>query len=433
MKRITFKYLLPVLFVVSLSVITFGQERITVGLGEWLNVRIKEVAREEIQARVTQRNFAKQSETPSISANTTSLVERSSASDLVGVALNLAGLNTNSSEMEATSMSATVSAYAFKAAGAKRDPLDPAFYNANRDWRRVSFTLGFDYPEDQVGNVNERAVIFGMKYLPYDKRDASDRSNRAEIAQISNLLGEATVQSARMFDAVFEYVRSVLASNNRANVTDRIQAANLYFGPGTWGTTYQTLLTDEERQRIDEIIKDHIAPFATLTEATISATDRIHKKPQIAFSYLTKQRKEDRPDEHSLGAIFDLGFAPRFTLTLNANFDYVDNKMMEDSKGGRIAAEFQAQLNRDKLEGRMPVFLTFSGDGCWMTNMTPTYRAQAKISIPIVEGIEIPLSVTYASRTDLIDEADVRGKFGFTFDIARIAQAFSGGLLGRRR
>ena len=68
-----------------------------------------------------------------------------------------------------------------------------------------------------------------------------------------------------------------------------------------------------------------------------------------------------------------------------------------------------------------------------MTDTTPTYRAQAKVSIPLLPGVELPLSVTYASRTELIKEADVRGKFGFTFDVARIAKAFSGGLLGIKK
>jgi len=433
MNRTTPKHLLLlVVCIACLPAIAVAQQKKTTGsLGDWLNVRIKEVARQDVQARITQRNFSKQSDTPSISSNTTSLVERSSASDLVGVALNLAGLNTNSSTMESTSMSATVSTYALKAATAKADPLDPAFYNANRDWRRVSVTLGYDYPEGKLGDVNERAVIFGFKYLPYDKRDASDKANEAEINKISDLLGEAGVQAARMSAAVREFVRAALKRDNRPK-TEGPESADLYFGPDTWGTTYDMLLSAQDRKQIDEIIKGQIAPFVSLTEATSSLTDEIHRKPQIAFSYLTKQRKENRPDEHSLAAIFDLGFAPRFTMTLNASFNYVDNKMAEDIKGGKVATELQVQLNRDKLEGRMPVFLTFSGDGNWMTNTIPVYRAQARISIPIVEGIEIPLSLTYASRTDLIKEADIRGKFGFTFDIARIAQAFSGGLLGKK-
>jgi len=432
MNKTILRFVLGALCALALADAACAQQAITTNVNEWVTDRLKELARDDIKARITQRNASKQSEAPSASSNTTSLVDRTSASDIVGIALDLAGLNTNSSTMNSSSMSATVSAYVFKAAAAKRDPLDPAFYNANRDWRRFSFTIGFDYPEDKVGDVNERAILFGVKYLPYDKRDASDTSNNDDINEISGALGNANVQAQRIVESVKEYVRDVLKKAGFPN-TEGIPGANLYFAPGTWGATYERLLTDADRAKLDEIIKSQVTPFVTLAEKTSALTDKIHKRPQIALTYLTKQRKENRPDEHSLGAVFDLGFAPRFTFTLNANFDYVDNKFTKDTKGGSAAAELQVQLTRDKLEGRMPIFLSFSGDGSWMTDVTPSYRAQAKVSIPLLPGVEIPLSVTYASRTEFIKEADVRGKFGFTFDVARIAQAFSGGLLGVKK
>jgi hypothetical protein len=426
--------LIAVIFCVGwFSTVVCAQPRTTESFDVWLGKRAEQLAQSDIKARITQRNSTKQSETPSISSNTTSLVDKSSASDLVGVGLNLAGLETNSHETEATSMSATVSAYALKAAAAKRDPLDPAYYNANRDWRRVSFTLGFDYPEESTGNINDRATIFGIKYLPYDKRDASDVGNQTEISEISNLLGNLNVNANRVSRAIQEYVLAALQRDNRPNSGEfNASFLNTYFGPN-WGVTYDSFLTQTDRDKIDEIIKGSIAPFVTFTEKASEYADQIRNKPQIALSYMTKQRRGDRPDDHAVEAIFDLGlFASRVNLTLNAGFNYTDNKLVEDNRGGRVAAELQVQLTRDKLEGRMPVFLTFSGDGCWMTNVTPMYRAQAKISIPLAPGVEIPLSVTYASRTDLIKESDVRGKFGITFDVTRIAQAFSGGLLGKR-
>ena len=46
--------------------------------------------------------------------------------------------------------------------------------------------------------------------------------------------------------------------------------------------------------------------------------------------------------------------------------------------------------------------------------------AQAKLEIPIVAGVSIPLSVTYATRTEEIDEAEVRGNVGFSFDFDKV-------------
>src|SRR5215813_12580362 len=88
----------------------------------WLNAMIDKVKAERIAATtgaarvaVSTRSNTNQAEAPSMSANTTSIVDTSSASDLIGVALNLASLaaGTNSSDTneDKTSASATASSY----------------------------------------------------------------------------------------------------------------------------------------------------------------------------------------------------------------------------------------------------------------------------------------------------------------------------------
>ena len=42
------------------------------------------------------------------------------------------------------------------------------------------------------------------------------------------------------------------------------------------------------------------------------------------------------------------------------------------------------------------------------------------MAIPLFDGIELPLSMTVANRTELIDEVVVRGLIGFTFDTTRL-------------
>jgi hypothetical protein len=67
-----------------------------------------------------------------------------------------------------------------------------------------------------------------------------------------------------------------------------------------------------------------------------------------------------------------------------------------------------------------------------MTNTVPVYQAQAKLTFPLLPGVDLPLSVSCASSTDLIREQDIRGKSGFTFYGIRIAQALTGGLFGKQ-
>jgi hypothetical protein len=59
---------------------------------------------------------------------------------------------------------------------------------------------------------------------------------------------------------------------------------------------------------------------------------------------------------------------------------------------------------------------TFSGTGLALKGNLAI--AQAKLTIPIKNtGIKIPLSFSWASRTELIKESDVRGHIGITFDM----------------
>jgi hypothetical protein len=58
-----------------------------------------------------------------------------------------------------------------------------------------------------------------------------------------------------------------------------------------------------------------------------------------------------------------------------------------------------------------------------MESATPTWRLQGKLAVPILEGVTLPVSVTWASRDDLVMESDVFGRVGFTVDTSRLLAA----------
>jgi hypothetical protein len=435
MKTTTFKYTLLFICILYLPVQAQAQadpckeKGDRQGFALWFPCRMEQI----VAAKISQRNIIKQSETPNITGNSTALVDTSSAADFVGVGLNLAGLTSNSSDIKSTALSVTVSAYAFKASAARKDPLDPAFYNANRDWRKLSFTIGFDYPEGMEGNPNAKATIFGMKYLPLDRRDASHPQNRDLIKGVSDAVGISAVAINRILPRVVSYLFNLAKSSGKlAPETTAQTFENGFNNPAFWQNTVYPLIGPKQLSDIDEIIAEEAGPLTEVKESAIKAAETIRKSDQIAFQYLTRQRSNNMPDEHKLESIFDLGISGRGNLTFNAAFDYIDNKMAEDIKGGSFATALQYQLTRDQLEGRLPWLLTFAADGKWMTHLTPTYKAQAKLTIPLAEGMEIPLSVTVANRTELIKESNIKGKIGFTFDVSRFADRFKTTLFGKK-
>ena len=64
------------------------------------------------------------------------------------------------------------------------------------------------------------------------------------------------------------------------------------------------------------------------------------------------------------------------------------------------------------------------GEEKWLTKTSPTYTVQAKVTVSIINGVDLPISVSWANRTELIKEADINGRFGFTFDVAKLMKAF---------
>lgn len=398
----------------------------------YLNRRVKEVA----ASRMNQRSNTNQTEAPSMSGNSTSLVDQSSVSDLIGVALNLAELSGASvNDQETTSASVTVTAYAFYAGLKGIDSLDPATYSAKRNWRRLSLTLGYDNEKDtESGSSSDRATIVGIKYLVWNRRDGThpcywnDKlkcyNNAMDILQKS--LEKATGKFSGLFAAVDAYLYDRVGKNMefkdlaKGSQDHRAKFRDDYLSDGPRFQSVLAMLGSDEVKKLDKFIEDKIQPFQDLEESAVRAVETVRRAPQLSLSMLSKRRKEGA-DEYMAELIFDYGIHPRINWTGNAAFEFKDNKIIKDERGGKFATQLAMQLTQEnRLAGRKPLSFSLAADGKWMTGIAPTYKGQAKFTIPILDGIDFPVSFTFASRTDLVNEKEVRGQFGFTFDVSRL-------------
>jgi hypothetical protein len=482
-----------------------------------LNARIKAKAQTLSRARVDQTDNTNQTETPSVSGASSSLVDQSSASDLIGLAANFAGLaaSSNNNQPEPSSISVTTSAYTLLAAIKQVDPLNPVFYDQHGKWRNFAITLGYD-DEDQPDGTKQRAKIFGGKFMFVNRRDPTLKRNQIYIERVGNSLEEA----AKAFGDIAGRVRGLVmsmeavrrnllapgfknflekrkptielqldratASLNTAKAAsaaapndtakkdaakdaqarvDAIQAhldsiqrmiddpgnENLFvLGPNflptaSWsreeleyrteflnqflGPDYRQKLGPDVAKAVDELLdrtlKDsELKEFTDLDDVTRDAVERIRRAPQFSVGFLTKQRRIGI-DEYLGQLIFDYGLANRVNLTLNGAYRYNDTNVIGgDVRGASFSGQLRFQLNRENLLGKKPFFFDLSTQGNWMNGTDSIYKAQGKLTIPIADGIEFPISVTYANRTELIKEKEVRGQFGFTVDTARLIRAF---------
>jgi hypothetical protein len=185
-----------------------------------------------------------------------------------------------------------------------------------------------------------------------------------------------------------------------------------------------------EREMLDEVdrlIESELESFVGLEDVSLKAINEIRKAPQLSVAYFTKRRRVGE-DEHTGEVIFDWGVADRFNLTANGGFEYRDSRIVGgDRRGGRFAAQLKYQVNRDSLEDllrdRKPIYFDLAAEGKWMNGEDATVKGQAKLTIPVGDsGLELPLSLTVANRTELVDEKEIRGQFGFTFDFSRLVK-----------
>lgn len=362
-------------------------------------------------------NGTRQEDTAAVSSNSNSLVDQSSASDFVNLALNLSKLSpsTSSGNSNANSVTVTTSAYALYAAANYHDLLDPAFYNRNREWRRFFLTLGQDVPDTTSSNTgasadphaNRTGTIVGLKVLLWSGRDITDPRN------------------AKMVNAVFN---DALTAAGHAG-TARGQIGNdLHAAIPDIDTRFATL-SAAESQQVDQIIDRSVGPIQDLDRISAAAYETLKedlsRKPQFSLGYSAELRDNQGYNQNSVRAVLDWGFNPRLNWTGNAGFDFYDAKDFGlNRSGGSAATELQVRITED-LKQVQPILFSLSGYGQWLTNVNPTYKIQGKVTIPLGQktGVSLPISVTYASRTDLIQEAHTEAKFGFTFDAAKIAAA----------
>lgn len=384
----------------------------------WLNCEVARVA----GARLNQQAPNKQIETPGIAGNTTSLVDQTAAPDLFGVALNLAGLSGDNAagDQDKTTMAFSTSAYALYSAVLQKDPLDPAFYTRHPNLRRLSFSVGQETPEGEDAAEDERATLAGVKFLIINRRDVSVPSNRRKLEKLSENLRASAGDFARITRQVQEHLYLQLVKpEDRSPAAERafvIQDLNNF-------ADVHARLSDDQFKEVRDLISDRIESRVTLEGANQKVIDEIRGAPQLAFTFQSKLRKADGVDEHRAGLAFDYGLNGRMSLLLNASLDYADSKIVGgDKRGGRVAGEANFNLNRDAnpFAGVGPYQLSVSGEGKWLTDDRPTYTGQLKLTIPIADGISLPLSLSVANRSELIKETTMRGRFGFSFDFTKL-------------
>ena len=180
-----------------------------------------------------------------------------------------------------------------------------------------------------------------------------------------------------------------------------------------------------EDSALNKIIDDRLSAIANMQQVAEQASKEIRNRRQWALAYTANLRDSQGYNQHIFQSILVWGMTSRLNWTNNIGIDIYDAKTFGANRnGGSASTEFQFRVTEDP-KAVQPILISVSGYGQWLTNVAPTYKVQGKLTIPLGQktGMSLPISVTYASRTDLIQEAHTEAKFGFTFDAGKIAAA----------
>ncbi len=188
-------------------------------------------------------------------------------------------------------------------------------------------------------------------------------------------------------------------------------------------------LSSETRDAINRFAQN----YSGYLKARSKLFDEVAKGRVITFEY-TNRREVNAPDLSNFRFIAETGIlGGKADLTSNASFTIFNSRPAAGTK--RVHDfQFAGQLDVPFEVRNIGSFVfSFAGkyeralenatalDGTVLPNTKGDIAVgQFKLTVPFINGMKLPISLTFANRTELVREKEVRGNFGFTFDLDKI-------------
>jgi hypothetical protein len=392
-------------------------------------------------------------------AGSTSLVQKGGIPLLLSYAIEHGAIQ---QEVNGTGITLSTSPYGLIAMATGGDTADN--YKKYNIWTRFGFSATF--------NVNEGtpsvSSISGKQLTEYSARVRllGDKSSRSAgfkklweekvgplIQKQTNLVSDAVqslyeqesratplrVRADHAKSAVIVEVQNkfgalaTLAEAARGDLADRVLQA-------LYENIYQPVRKAEIAipEKVQAEINNRILPQLGSTEAELidarenldSRLGKFYQSAALTFTF-TGHRTEAGSDYSEFKLLFERHVAP-IDVTANAGISIFHHP--DVTMGQQTVRDFHASL---QLEAHSRSLFKFSDNDKSKTIYALSGRyermketkadigiVQAKIEIPLGAGLSLPFSFTYATRTELIDEKEVRGNFGLSFDLDKLYGLF---------
>lgn len=390
----------------------------------WFDAQVEELIK-EASVDLNNNDSRRQRESPAV-ANGTSLVDQSAASDFITLALSTLreGVHTGAatgSTGSSTNGTVTVTGYSLLALASGKSLTDPDFYEKHTDARRLFLTVGTAASTEEEDHTDKDAFVVGVKYLIWNQRDLYAGGNLMRLQAVQNTLKATAHVTAVIKDGVRRLIFSF--SNPGTNPDTNAATFATSFSAASFPTTFKKL-TPAQLDQVRQFIQERLQPFQEIRTAIDSAVEGIRNRAQLAVGYNAKLRKNPGYQDHQFTLIYDHGLTDRISWTVNGAGDIKNRRTTENRKGAKLATEFLGQLTlpQSELWGRAATTLSLSGEAKWQDKSKPVYTVQAKLSIPIGTGIDLPVIYRYATRTANSGQSNPEAKLGLTIDTGRLMQ-----------
>jgi hypothetical protein len=300
----------------------------------------------------------------------------------------------------------------------------------------------------QLDKTKQQLAGYSVRVAIVDQRDPRTTANRAAIATFADTHAVELLSANNAFsdflnspeytlkwfpetvDLLSDRTRSFSIAEIQRILYQRLEALRL--------------LMINRIEGFDDAVAGNLLAFRAYDKARLRLFEAIRKRPLVAFELVTT-RSNDLPDSSTARVIVEGQWGSRVDLTANIAMTFQNSGTVTVPEpkdvGGRRDFQLAGQMDvplgslarrlapgagvgppvfgvaflSQKLTERAAVSFagnTFTVEPGWI------HAVQAKVTVPVKgSGVKMPLSVSYANRSELLNEKEVRGHIGLTFDL----------------
>ena len=314
-----------------------------------------------------------------------------------------------------------------------------------RQLRNFALGFSFDAGRGDAGGVftgsGQQLSGLSVRYNIVNRRDPRDRKHQDSFVALARNQGvpiargtldflNATFNSTDQSEALEKWVSETDAAVRAAASEDleRVLEAQI------------RKLPIPDSRKVNSILDSLAKSLAGFENARGRLLEQVASGLVMTVEY-NLERRGDQPDLSNIRFIAEKGpYDGKIDLTFNSSVSFFHSRPGGPNanrlRDFRFAGQIDVPLRETRWTGKP--LLSFAGryqrlledetlpNGGILSAKGDIAVGQLKLTIPVRgTAFKIPLSLSFSNRTELLDEKEVRGNFGFTFDLDSVFAKFN--------